>query len=350
MAIYHMTDIIPLLGLPDPRHAGARHYNVPCPACDSAGKKHMNINLQKDVFRCVVCDFHGGVLDLYAYYKRIPRKDANNALTQEMGSRAYYRERSEPVPREFTASSELAATDIKFRHQTYAALLNKLSLAEDHNDNLLGRGLSKDTIVKHEYRTTPVMGHRIIARQLQEAGFSLRGVPGFYKNKKGEWSLVQTGRGFFVPVRDLRGRIQGLQLRLDKADKRKYRWLSSADRPDGTGAKGWIHTAGPIRRNMILIEGGLKADIVRAYTGQSLIAIPGVNMLSELKKVLADYQTLGLETLVTAFDMDLMRNHHVSDAYTRLIEMLEGHGINWTTYVWDPLYNGLDDYCKHRFT
>lgn len=46
-----MMDIIPLIGLPEPKY-GRASYNVPCPCCDdNPKKKHLNIHLEKDVFR-----------------------------------------------------------------------------------------------------------------------------------------------------------------------------------------------------------------------------------------------------------------------------------------------------------
>ena len=45
MVEIHITDIIPLIGIPGPTH-GRTAYNITCPCCDdSPGKKHLNINL-----------------------------------------------------------------------------------------------------------------------------------------------------------------------------------------------------------------------------------------------------------------------------------------------------------------
>ena len=72
---YQMTDILPLLPIPQPPH-GRSAYNIPCPLCDRPGtrEKHLNINLKRNVYRCPKCgQFQGGVFDLYAYYMGIPR-------------------------------------------------------------------------------------------------------------------------------------------------------------------------------------------------------------------------------------------------------------------------------------
>ena len=70
---YQMTDILPLLPIPQPPH-GRSAYNIPCPLCDRPGtrEKHLNINLKRNVYRCPKCgQFQGGVFDLYAYYMGI---------------------------------------------------------------------------------------------------------------------------------------------------------------------------------------------------------------------------------------------------------------------------------------
>ena len=80
MDIFHMSDIIPLIGLPYPPY-GRSNYNVPCPCCDDEPHaKHLNINLQKDVFRGPRCGFSGGIFDLYAYYTGIAREEVHDAL------------------------------------------------------------------------------------------------------------------------------------------------------------------------------------------------------------------------------------------------------------------------------
>jgi hypothetical protein len=153
-------------------------------------------------------------------------------------------------------------------------------------------------------------------------------------------------RGILIPVRDISGRIQGLQIRRDNADKRKYRWVSSADIENGTGCKaeGWVHTAGSAGDCVLLIEGPLKADIVYYLTGQTTVAVPGVNSLKHLEKTLRELTELGLKRVMTTFDMDFLKNPHVQTGYTELTNLLERLELSFGTYLWSPDYNGLDDY------
>jgi len=95
METLHMQDVICLLGLPAPP-AGKSSYYIPCPCCDDKPKsRHLNINLQKNVFRCPRCGFSGGVLDLYAFYAKIPREKALEELLDRKGQTLYPRQ---PLP------------------------------------------------------------------------------------------------------------------------------------------------------------------------------------------------------------------------------------------------------------
>ena len=342
MELFHMTDIIPLLGLPYPP-AGRSDYNVPCPCCDdNPRKKHMNINLRRDVFRCPRCGFSGGVFDLYAYYTGIPRESVRAALIARLDVQGNIpaQKAKVPMPPEIP---EIPIIDVDARHATYDAFLNCLSLASDHRENLLARGLSDSQIDALGYKTTPVVGMASIAKHLLADGFYLSGVPGFYR-RDDQWTFVSESRGILIPVRDLEGRIQGLQIRRDNVVRRKFRWVSSAGKIDGCRAETWTHVAGSLRETIILIEGPLKADIVHALTGQTVVAVAGVNALTHLEETLREFSIMGVQKIMTAFDMDFLKNPHVQKGYKNLIQLIEDIGFRYGTYVWDPAFNGLDDF------
>ena len=346
MDIFHMADIIPLIGLPHPPY-GRSSYNVPCPCCDDEPRaKHLNINLQKDVFRCPRCGLSGGIFDLYAYYTGIAREDVRDALVARLNvqgniPKSEHIQDAEPI--------ETPPTDILSRNETYTALLSKLTLASDHRQNLRNRGLSDEEIDRLGYRTTPVVGTQTIARQLLSDGCYLSGVPGFYR-KDGQWSFVCDSRGILIPVRDSEGHIQGMQIRRDNVSRRKFRWVSSSGRPDGCKAEGWVHIAGKTRTTVLLTEGPMKADVVHFLSGQTVLAVAGVNTLTQLELILPQLRGQGVERIMTAFDMDFMENPHVQNGYKALVSLLSEAGFTYGTYLWDPKYKGLDDYIwEHCF-
>ena len=79
-----MWEVVSLLGIPAPP-SGRSSYYVPCPCCDTIrGKKHLNINLRKEVFRCPRCGISGGIFDLYALYTGIPIDEVRKTLADQL--------------------------------------------------------------------------------------------------------------------------------------------------------------------------------------------------------------------------------------------------------------------------
>lgn len=342
MEIFSMADVLSVLNLPVAPQGKSTYY-INCPCCDdNPRKRHLNINLKKNVFRCPRCGISGGIFDLYSLYTGTPRDKVRKALVEQLDI-------SETIiyPKHMDTKKEKPSCplmDVESRHETYSALLDKLSLASDHRENLHGRGLSDDDIARLGYKTMPVIGLSVLAKQLQSEGLYLAGVPGFYRDDSGRWTLTNEKRGILIPARDLEGRIQGIQIRLDNVKKAKFHWISSVGKLDGCAAEAWTHLAGPVRSTILLIEGPLKAEIVNTLTGLTVLAIPGVNALSQLEETLKTLRLQGLQKIMIAFDMDFMIKPHVQDGYKALLALLDEMGFQFGCYTWDPRYNGLDDY------
>ena len=344
----HIADIAAMLDLPIPP-SGQSSYYVSCPCCDEdPRKKHLNINLVKDVFRCPRCGVSGGMFDLYSLYTGIPRDKVYNTLVERLDSPVVLEQIKRRAPMQLPNVQEYPLTDIEARNATYSALLSRLTLAQDHRENLRGRGLTDEDIERCGYKSTPVFGMEMIAKKLQAEGLYLSGVPGFHRTEQDAWTFVSDCRGILIPVRDIQGRIQGLQIRRDNVKKRKFRWFSSTDRKDGCRAESWTHLAGAIRNKVLLTEGPMKADVIHALTGITVLAVPGVNPLAQLQKTVEQMQAEGLREIKTAFDMDLRTNLHVREAYQKLLELLKAMGFRYGTYLWDERYKGLDDYLWEK--
>lgn len=349
---YQMKDILPLLPIPQPP-VGRSAYNIPCPICDHPGgrNRHLNINLKRNVFRCPKCgQFEGGVFDLYAYFANVPRNQVQKALIGRLGSDngscGPNRQRMQGLQPAVLQIQQAALADIETRDQTYRALLRRLDLAEDHRANLLSRGLSEQEIQQLGYKTAPTTALRALAEDLMREGCSLFGVPGFYRDDDGYWTMAFYLRGILIPCKDRFGHIQSLHVRLDRKMKRggKFLTFSSAEKPDGCKAENWCHMVGPVREKILLIEGYMKADIVHYFTGQTVVAIPGVTSIQHLERELLSLTELGARHVMTCFDMDYLKNWHVGVAYANLVQMLGRLPLTFGTYLWNPDYNGLDDF------
>lgn len=337
---YTMWDVIPLIGIPYPE-SGRSSYYVSCPCCDyNSRDKHLNINLVKNVYRCPKCGISGGVIDLYALIMGVSYDKAREVLRERISLTKNPNTPQYTVPQ----VSEYPLTDVETRHNTYLSLLEKLSLAPDHRENLLNRGLKDEDIQRFGYKSTPLVGMSVLSKQLLTEGQYLAGVPGFYKNSMDKWTFVTGKRGILIPVRNSCGKIQGLQVRCDDVRNRKYRWISSTERKDGCKAEGWVHVVGEVKPFAVITEGPLKADVIHTLTGLTVISVPGVNTLSHLKATLEEMKSRGLCEIKTAFDMDMMTNHNVRNGFLNLMELLDSMDFKFGTYVWDSRYKGLDDY------
>lgn len=193
-----------------------------------------------------------GVLDLYAFYAKIPREKVLEELLALQ--RANY----------LSPAAQFAGGGGKPPHRRGGAPCHLHSVAAKPDPGLRPPGKSPipgpepEEIHRLGYKTTPVLGFSSLAKRLREKGLYLAGVPGFYKNQS-QWTLKIPGRGILIPVRDIQGQIQGLQVRLDNVEKRKFRWLSSNGLEEGCGAKTWVHLAGEPRPLVLLTEGPMKA-------------------------------------------------------------------------------------------
>ena len=347
---YQMTEILPLLPIPQPPH-GRSAYNIPCPLCDRPGtrEKHLNINLKRNVYRCPKCgQFQGGVFDLYAYYMGIPRDKVLEDITARLhggspipsGSGGSRKKLQPPLMK-----PQASLAPLEERDRVYRALLSRLTLAPDHRENLLRRGLTDEAIERLGYKSTPVVGFHALAQSLLDEGYTLFGVPGFYRDEDGRWTMAVWRRGILIPGTYL-GKIQGFQIRLDNKMKKggKFLTFSSRDELDGAMGENWCHLVGPVRERILLIEGYMKADIVNYFTGQTMLAIPGVTSLQHLEAALRDLIPLGVRHVMTCFDMDYLKNWHVENAYRNLVALLGKQDITFGTYLWVPDHNGLDDY------
>lgn len=81
-------------------------------------------------------------------------------------------------------------------------------------------------------------------------------------------------------------------------------------------------------------RGTLKADVIHYLTGQTVLAVAGVNSLTQLELILPQLHEQGVERIMTAFDMDFMENPHVQGGYRTLVSLLSDAGFRYGTYLW----------------
>ena len=59
--------------------------------------------------------------------------------------------------------------------------------------------LTDEAIERLGYKSTPVVGFHALAQSLLDEGYTLFGVPGFYRDKDGRWTMAVWRRGILIP-------------------------------------------------------------------------------------------------------------------------------------------------------
>ncbi len=328
---------------------GRNSFDIICPSC---GKKKLNINVVKGVFCCAKCAEGGGPVALYAFMRHgiTPTEYKNSdSLYKNMRDEIRGGIPSDYIPKEkptIVERIDVDVADVNARSNTYNAFLDILALEESHKENLIKRGLPEELISKYKYKSVPMDGFNKICANIQKDGHELSGTPGFFM-KSGKWTIQRNTSGFFIPVKDIQGRIQGMQIRFDDADTR-YKWFTSTDKEKGSKAKTWPHFVGYPEETVFLTEGPLKADIINYFMDVPVVAIPGVNATANLIPMLDELKGYGVKKICTAFDMDFLSNIHVEKAYVNLVTLLKEKGFTVKSKHWDPEYKGLDDFLLHK--
>lgn len=347
---YGIADIMNLLGIPCPAPRGGRsEVLITCPFCGR--EKKFAVDLIKNFWHCYYCNaddkMGGGMYHLYALLRNLSdAKEAKAEIEERLfgknNKKTYTR-----VPIKSTAKSNDEPAPIGRRDTAYRALLPLLRLSATHCEKLRARGLSDDDIEQGLYRSVPFKGFEAIADILLDNGVDLSHIPGFLRRHTGQWTLTNAfDSGILIPVRDYFGRVEGFQIRFDrpKTPHDKYMWLSTAERPQGARTHGWPHVIGNPESTVYITEGPLKANVIHALSGLTVIAVPGVNSIHYLGPVLDYFKSNGTKTIVNAFDMDLFTKPEVQRAFKKMNVLIKQHGLNIQFIRWDSNYKGLDDY------
>lgn len=373
-------EVLSLLGISVPNRT---EVYITCPKC---GGKRFSFNTAKGIGKCWQCEFGADSASYYAVSTGMSLNDARHDIEKRLGlvpddmtgSKAI-----KPQPRivyQPENKEEEKAPDAVL-DDTYRAFLAELTLSEKNRAMLKARGLTDSEIDNLGYKTLPryeEMDFFALCRRLQRDGHVLKGVPGFYKTKKGDYTFIQLTKGIIMPLVNIHNQITGLQIRKDD-DLRVYLeeigdieqkcgWFSSKGRTGGAAATADVHYACDFRFNrekgeyepiipekgVMLTEGIMKADITHfCQPNIPVISVPGVNATNKLKEELLKLKELGLEVVLLAYDMDYATNPNVEKALKKTEEVIKDCGLRLKKYDWpakiniegkDINLNGIDDY------
>lgn len=354
---FGIMDVAGLLRLNIRRRAPGQVY-VDCPICgDRRGK--MNLNTEKDLWRCNYCGEGGGMLSLYAKVYGVSNSDAYREICDALAVNGFSPDYTVPEKTTPAEAEQSDAASVQEVHQTLSMLLSMLTLIPAHRAHLQSvRGLSDDEITRFGFKSTPPpFLCRSLTNRLVKAGCRVQGVPGFYVDDNGCWTVKfhQRTSGIIIPIFGVDGLIHGAQIRLDHPLKDKddppektgvkYLTLSSTGKRMGTTSGSPIHFVGdPCSRVVYVTEGCLKADVAHALMHRTFVATLGVNNTAKLDELFAFLHRNGTEEIIEAEDMDKYSNEMVEKGASKIYALAARHGMRCRRLTWNPNYKGIDDW------
>lgn len=392
---FTVTEVLNLLGIyPDTAHGD---YKMVCPFCGSKkASKKMWINLDKGMYHCwaASCPARAGnIVDFYAKARDLEWNEAYREIKKELRLENtdpnHVKERKITIrKREIEAEPVLAEeniADIEKRHLWYSLLLtnSRCKLKAEHLQNLVNRGFDEET-AKILYSSVPCSDNyeyfKLTAQLQKETASDPDGVPGFFMSQNNKWVLSYLQGGIMIPIINFNKKIQVIAVRIDDENRRKddygdyidgkFTYLTSNNKNRGCKAHSFIHYACDFkydeeRRCMIpvipnqmivLIEGPMKADLFYHLTGQSAIAVSGVDNLKYLKGELEKLKSIcGIQTVLNGYDMDYLTNPNVQMAQEKAKNIIKELGLNYSRITWNTKVNGqdvlkgIDDHYAYKF-
>lgn len=227
----NITNVVNQLNLKKTSVRGNYIYVI-CPFCQSQKEKNGNlkINTISNVYVCKNCGASGSSIDLYANLKYITTKEAFKRLLKET-----------PVLDNMPYTYNNPVKDEYYRDTVYRKFLEMQSLNKKHCEKLKKLNFTEEYIKNNQFKSIENNNckKKEICRNLQEQGFRLDGIPGFFQDTDFRWNY-KSHKGIFIPV-ILNNKIQGLRILLDNEyglDTENI-WFSSNNEYNGTKASNW---------------------------------------------------------------------------------------------------------------
>ena len=241
----------------------------------------LSLNIDTNKYCCSRCGAGGYSVGLYAKVKMIDTKKAYKEL---LDRECFSVEKSKI---EISPINLLA--DIEIRDKVYREFLGMLKLEIAHKKYLKRMGLLDSTLEENMYKSIPKneIKRLLICKSLSN-DYNLCGIPGFYQNEDFRWTFSGT-RGFFVPVFDENGYIQGLSIHLDNPfNEIKDLWFSSKDKINGTAGRSYImkNNITEESKSLIITDNLILGNLIKATINEPMIAFQNItNSYMILKEI-----------------------------------------------------------------
>ena len=243
----------------------------------------MSLNTRDNKYHCMRCGAGGYSVGLYARVRGIDTKKAYKELLEK---ECYSLDRSRI---EISPINLLA--DIEIRDKIYREFLSMLKLDSQHRMYLKNLGLLNSSIENGMYKSVPknYIKRRLVGSALSRK-YNLCGIPGFYQEEDFRW-VFSKYNGFFVPVLDQNGYIQGLSIHLDKPyNNNQDIWFSSSNKINGTSAKSFVmkNNINEYSNNLVITDNFLLGNLIKETINAPMLAFQNISnsytILNELER------------------------------------------------------------------
>lgn len=243
----------------------------------------MSLNTRDNKYHCMRCGAGGYSVGLYARVRGIDTKKAYKELLEK---ECYSLDRSRI---EISPINLLA--DIEIRDKIYREFLSMLKLDSQHRIYLKNLGLLNSSIENGMYKSIPknYIKRRLVGSALSKK-YNLCGIPGFYQEEDFRWVFSKYS-GFFVPVFDQNGYIQGRSIHLDKPyNNNQDIWFSSSNKINGTSAKSFVmkNNINENSSNLVITDNFLLGNLIKETINAPMLAFHNISnsytILNELER------------------------------------------------------------------
>lgn len=243
----------------------------------------MSLNTRDNKYHCMRCGAGGYSIGLYAKMRNIDNKKAFKELLEK---ECYSINRSNL---EITPINMLS--DIEMRDKIYREFLSMLKLDSKHKMYLKSLGFLNSSIENGMYKSIPkkYIKRRLVSYALSRK-FNLCGIPGFYQEEDFKWNFSKRD-GFYVPVFDENGLIQGLSIHLDNDyNNNKDIWFSSNNKINGTSTKNFVMKNNITEKSdsLVITDNFLLGNLIKETINASILAFQNISnsyiVLNELEK------------------------------------------------------------------
>lgn len=346
----------------------------------------------KEIWKCFSCGKGGDSIKFVANIEKIHYIEAAFKIALEFGlidrsqyeewfaRRRFTQDQIDEMEKKYEAIDRKKMEDLRAQRAPldvldplYRLFIELSPLSEDHYHHLRAvRQLSEEEIKEGLYFTFPsrhVM--REFSKQLKERWeydeTILKGVPGFFFDKSTNRFSFLANKGIGIGIRDVEGRVIGIQIRHDTVDdfNGRYVWFSSSFAEIEDDKSKWGATSGsPIdvvyprflkSETVFVTEGRFKASQLSKTMNAIAVSVQGVGNWKGILQTLKDLpyaektkavfpKPFAVATVLVAFDADMIYKPQVFSQARRMSEILQNEGYPVYYLNWDiEDGKGIDD-------